>query len=78
MFTPFFEDTVLGCFIRLGVGQRPEDGQPVYRLAQIVGVEEYHRNYKMNKTSTRTALRIRHGKAEKVFLMDIVSNSDVT
>ncbi len=37
-------------------------------------IVDYHRVYKLNQTPTNQALRVRHGKAEKTFLMDVTSN----
>ena len=73
MFAPFFEDTIVRGFVRLMIGMDPQRQQS-YRLCQIIGVEEYHRAYKVNGILTKKVLRLKHGKAEKVFLMDVVSN----
>jgi RNA polymerase-associated protein RTF1 len=59
----------------VGVG---EDKVQKYRVAQVVDVVDYHRAYKLGTTMTKKALRLKHGKAEKVFLMDIISNGDFT
>lgn len=39
-------------------------------------VVDYHRTYKLNSTSTQKCLLLRHGNAQKSFLMDVVSNGD--
>ncbi|KAK9711857.1 RNA polymerase-associated protein rtf1 [Basidiobolus ranarum] len=75
--TPFFEKTIIGCFVRIGLGV-DENKNLVYRICQIEDVTKYHRPYRLGNTMTDKALLLKHGKAEKVFLMDIVSNGDFT
>jgi RNA polymerase-associated protein RTF1 len=55
-----------------------KDQQMAYRVGQVKSVETYHRIYKVNGTPTNKALRIAHGKAERVFLMDVISNQSFT
>ncbi|RKP06705.1 hypothetical protein THASP1DRAFT_4002, partial [Thamnocephalis sphaerospora] len=74
---PFFEQAVTGAFARIGIGQGP-DGQMVYRICCVQGVEEYPRPYQFGNTTTNLALRCSHGKAIKLFRMDIVSNGAFT
>ncbi|KAL2911523.1 RNA polymerase-associated protein rtf1 [Polyrhizophydium stewartii] len=62
------------CFVRIGVGSDPTTREQVYRMAQILETPTYHRTYRLANTVTKTALKLAHGKAVKVFLMDIVSN----
>ncbi|KAI8915602.1 hypothetical protein EDD86DRAFT_196423, partial [Gorgonomyces haynaldii] len=71
-----FDSTVKGAFVRLSVGKSGD--QRIYRLCQIVEVVEYHRTYRFGGTVTNKALSVSHGKAKKVFLMDIVSKSPIT
>ena len=52
--------------------------QPTYRVTQIRDVTEYHRIYKVNGSQAKKALKVVHGKAEKEFLLDMVSNGDFT
>ncbi|ORY02879.1 plus-3-domain-containing protein [Basidiobolus meristosporus CBS 931.73] len=75
--TPFFERTIIGCFVRIGLGV-DENKNLVYRICQIEDVTKYHRPYRLGNTMTDRALLLKHGKAEKVFLMDIVSNGSFT
>ncbi|KAG9291042.1 hypothetical protein G9A89_012914 [Geosiphon pyriformis] len=72
MFSPFFKETVVGCFVRLYIGTKDK---PIYRVCEIISVEKHHRNYKVENTLTNKSLRLKHGKAEKIWPMDIVSNS---
>ncbi|KAJ1332133.1 hypothetical protein BSLG_008952 [Batrachochytrium salamandrivorans] len=74
----FFTETVVGCFVRIGVGNDPNTREQVYRLARIVETPTYHRAYRLAGTLTKTSLKVAHGKAAKIFLMDIVSNKPFT
>ncbi|CAG8537192.1 9115_t:CDS:10 [Ambispora gerdemannii] len=68
MFDPFFEKTVIGCFVRLHIGMK-ENGTQIYR------VRKHHRNYKVENTLTNKSMLLRHGKDQKVWTMDIISNA---
>jgi hypothetical protein len=72
-----FAEVVEGCFVRLGIGMG-SNRQQAYRICQIQEIVDYHRTYKLNKTVIKKALNLKHGKAEKVFLMDVISNSPFT
>ncbi|KAI8848037.1 hypothetical protein BC829DRAFT_394915 [Chytridium lagenaria] len=76
-YAKFFKETIQGCFLRVGLGVNQEK-KPIYRVTQINDVVEYHRNYQLGKITTRKALSLSHGKARKVFLMDVVSNQPIT
>jgi len=71
---PFFEDAVVGAFVRIGIGRR--DDQPMYRVAEVVGVKDGFRLYKMGEYSTGKRLVLRVGDAEKPFQMSFVSNQN--
>lgn len=34
---PYFEEAVIGCFVRVGLGMNHHTGKPTYRMAEIVG-----------------------------------------
>lgn len=36
---PFFEGTVRGCYVRLGIGMS-RDNEPVYRVCEVVRVDD--------------------------------------
>ncbi|KAI8351459.1 hypothetical protein EDC96DRAFT_518670 [Choanephora cucurbitarum] len=79
IFAPFFENTVIGCYVRLYIGPDPQKKTPVYRLCQIIDVVPWHKTYKVTEnTWSNKALKVKHGKAEKDFPMDIVSNQPIT
>ncbi|KAI9355382.1 hypothetical protein DFJ73DRAFT_825435 [Zopfochytrium polystomum] len=76
-FTSFFAETVIGCFVRIGLGYDSEK-RAQYRLAQISDVVDYHKPYYVETVLTKKALQCSHGRAKKVFTMDVVSNQAVT
>ncbi|KAI9005492.1 hypothetical protein CLU79DRAFT_593543 [Phycomyces nitens] len=64
--TPFFEKTAID----------PQTKKLVYRLCQIQDIVPYHKVYKVAPdVFSNKAIKAKHGNAEKVFPMDIVSNS---
>ncbi|KAF9201458.1 RNA polymerase-associated protein rtf1 [Haplosporangium sp. Z 27] len=76
-YSPFFKDTVVGCYVRLLLGP-DQNRQPVYRITEIIGVGKQSKIYQVGKTMTNLTLTLKHGKAEKAFTMDIISNSNFT
>ncbi|KAG2177557.1 hypothetical protein INT44_008069 [Umbelopsis vinacea] len=77
--TPFFEETAVGCYVRLFIGPDPQTKTPVYRLCEIVDVIPWHKTYKVAEgVWSNKAVKARHGKAQKPFPMDIISNGTVT
>uniref|UniRef100_A0A2R5LKV4 Putative rna polymerase-associated protein rtf1 n=1 Tax=Ornithodoros turicata TaxID=34597 RepID=A0A2R5LKV4_9ACAR len=71
---PFFAKTVVGCFVRIGIGSH--NGKPVYRVAQITDVVETAKVYALGRARTNKGLRLKHGKQERVFRLEFVSNQD--
>jgi len=49
---PFFDQAVLGCFVRLFIGES-EDGKKCYRLCEIIDVEKSKSEYKFPAPSSR-------------------------
>ncbi|KAI8059854.1 hypothetical protein BC940DRAFT_323675 [Gongronella butleri] len=80
LYTPFFENTIAGSFVRLYIGTNPKsNNEAVYRLCEVVGIEPWHKMYKISSgVMCNRGIRVKHGKSEKVFPMDIISNSAVT
>ncbi|KRY67091.1 RNA polymerase-associated protein, partial [Trichinella pseudospiralis] len=74
--TPFFKNTVVGCYVRVSIGAN--NGVPVYRVAEIIDVVETAKVYEFENTRTNKGLRLRHGKAERVYRLEFLSNSDFT
>ncbi|VDN06337.1 unnamed protein product [Thelazia callipaeda] len=74
---PFFNKTVIGCFVRIGIG-RNKEGRSVYRAAQILDVVETAKVYQLESTRTNKGFKLKHGKEERVYRLEFVSNSDFT
>ena len=73
---PFFEKTITGCFVRVGVGVN--NGQQVYRAAQVMGVCETAKQYLVEKVKTNKGLRLKHGPDERVYRLEFISNQPIT
>ena len=74
---PIFRKTVVGCFVRIGIGNNPENNKPIYRVAEVVDVCETSKVYDVMKGQARTnvGLKLKHGKDSRVFRLQFVSNS---
>merc|ERR1712142_225760 len=75
---PIFKKTVIGCFVRIGIGQNKEKNVPVYRVAEITDVCETAKVYDVMKSRTNIGLRLKHGKNSKVFRAQFISNQPFT
>ncbi|XP_053683966.1 RNA polymerase-associated protein Rtf1 [Sabethes cyaneus] len=73
---PMFDQVVLNCFVRINIGNN--NGRPVYRVAEIVGVVETAKIYQLGKGRTNKGFRLRHGSQERVFRLEFISNQDFT
>ncbi|CAG9116171.1 unnamed protein product [Plutella xylostella] len=73
---PFFARVVTGCFVRIGIGNN--NGNPVYRVAEIIDVYETAKVYQLGGTRTNRGLKLRHGAQDRVFRLEFVSNQDFT
>ncbi|XP_028165181.1 RNA polymerase-associated protein Rtf1-like, partial [Ostrinia furnacalis] len=69
---PFFARVVTGCFVRIGIGNN--NGNPVYRVAEIIDVYETAKVYNLGNTRTNKGLKLRHGTQDRVFRLEFVSN----
>ncbi|CAH0598767.1 unnamed protein product [Chrysodeixis includens] len=73
---PFFARVVNGCFVRIGIGNN--NGNPVYRVAEIIDVYETAKVYNLGNTRTNKGLKLRHGTQDRVFRLEFVSNQEFT
>ncbi|XP_065091938.1 RNA polymerase-associated protein Rtf1 [Ochlerotatus camptorhynchus] len=73
---PMFDQIVLNCFVRINIGNN--NGRPVYRVAEIVGVVETAKIYQFGKCRTNKGFKLKHGSQERVFRLEFVSNQDFT
>ncbi|KAI5120538.1 hypothetical protein M0805_004546 [Coniferiporia weirii] len=74
---PWFEEYTKGAWVRYLIGQ--DQGQPIYRICEITSLgASSAKPYKIENEYFDTILELRHGKANKTFPMDKVSNSPFT
>ncbi|XP_003744270.1 RNA polymerase-associated protein RTF1 homolog [Galendromus occidentalis] len=76
LFMPFFAKTVVGCFVKIGVGQM--GGAQNYRIAEILEVVETPKVYQCGKNRTNRGLKLKHGKEERIYRIEYVSNQEFT
>jgi len=72
--TPFFKETVIGCFVRLSVGIK--DGKQMYRIAEITDVSQGPVAYDLEATKTDKLVKCKHGRDERNFRIQYVSNTE--
>ncbi|CAK8679220.1 unnamed protein product [Clavelina lepadiformis] len=73
---PIFKETVLGCYVRVWVGE--EESRPPYVMAEIVDVVQTVKSYQLGKVRTNVGLMLKHGQHKRVFTLQCMSNSDFT
>lgn len=71
---PIFEKTVIGCFVRINIGNNSSTQKLVYRVAEIIAVTETPKIYALGTSRTNKGLRLKHGTQERVFRLEFVSN----
>jgi RNA polymerase-associated protein RTF1 len=74
---PFFPTTVINSFVKVGIGQKV-GGEHVYRVCQVLDVVEGPKTYNLEKAKTNKIIKVRHGKDERSFRMEFVSNAHFT
>uniref|UniRef100_A0A1I7UBR6 Plus3 domain-containing protein n=1 Tax=Caenorhabditis tropicalis TaxID=1561998 RepID=A0A1I7UBR6_9PELO len=72
---PFFDSTVVGCFVRLGQGMM-SGSESKYRIWKIIGVEQTNKVYDLEGKKTNKSIKCQFGKTERLFRMQFVSNSE--
>eukprot|EP00897_Mesotaenium_endlicherianum_P006957 jgi/Mesen1/628/ME000108S10788 len=74
---PFFEDLVVGCLVRLGIGMSPT-GQSVYRVCEIVGVDskDPSKQYKFEGRMTHKWLDCKWGEHRARWQLARVSDKE--
>jgi len=73
---PAFKTLVVGSFVRVGIGNY--ESKPVYRVGEVVDVCETKKVYSINRVKTNIGLRLKHGRQERVFRIEFVSNNGFT
>jgi len=71
---PFFEDVVVGCFVRVGIGM--QEGRATYRAAEIMGVKDGFRQYSIEKVVTTKRIELQIGSSRRYFQMNYISNTN--
>ncbi|KAJ1346929.1 hypothetical protein KIN20_001859 [Parelaphostrongylus tenuis] len=74
VYAPFFAKTVIGCFVRVGLGGY--GGKSKYRLSQVVDVVETNRVYTFENNKTNKGLKLKYGSDERIFRIEFVSNAE--
>lgn len=72
---PIFEKTIVGCFVRINIGNNSSQQKLVYRVAEITAVVETPKIYMFGTCRTNKGIRLKHGMQERVFRLEFVSNS---
>ncbi|KAL7739450.1 hypothetical protein ACLKA6_011317 [Drosophila palustris] len=75
---PIFEQTVIGCFVRVSIGAALNEQPSIYRLSEIVALDSIEQEYQVGTRRTRRVLQLKHGGHQRSFLMNVVSNGPVT
>ncbi|CRK92996.1 CLUMA_CG006588, isoform A [Clunio marinus] len=75
---PIFEKTVVGCFVRINIGNNNSTQKLVYRVAEITAVVETPKIYAFGTGRTNKGLKLKHATQERVFRLEFVSNQDFT
>lgn len=73
---PYFSEVAKGCFVRVGIGQH--EGKPVYRVAEIIAVNEQTKTYSVGKQKAHKNFNLQHGTFEKPFTFEVLSNQRIT
>uniref|UniRef100_A0A8R1DRC7 Plus3 domain-containing protein n=1 Tax=Caenorhabditis japonica TaxID=281687 RepID=A0A8R1DRC7_CAEJA len=72
---PFFNATVIGCYVRLGQGQM-SGSESKYKIWKIVNVEDGNKVYEFEGKRTNKHIKCQNGRQERLFRMQFVSNSE--
>lgn len=71
---PFFEKTVVGCLVRIGIGI--QDGRATYRVAEITAVKDGFRQYSIEKVKTTKRIELQIGTSKRYFQINYCSNTN--
>ncbi|KAL5703986.1 hypothetical protein ACHQM5_022470 [Ranunculus cassubicifolius] len=72
---PFFEELIVGCFVRVGIGKR--DNKAYYRLCIVKNVDatEPNKQYRLENKMTHKYLSVTWGRSEARWQMAVISES---
>jgi len=68
----FFKKIACGCFVRIGIGLN--QGNSIYRVAEVLDVVETSKVYTLGSTKTNKGFKLRHGEEERTYRLEFVSN----
>ena len=72
---PFFDETVVGCIVRIGLGQTEMGGSGLYRAAEVVAVKEMpEQPYTLGTRRSTKRLQLEFGECRRSYPMTSVSN----
>ena len=72
---PFFDETVVGCLVRIGLGQTETGGSGLYRAAEVVAVKEMpEQPYTLGTRRSTKRLQLEFGECRRSYPMTSVSN----
>jgi len=69
---PWMPRFVQNLYVKLCLGEH--NGEPLYRICQIAGLDKYHRPYRFSGKTTDRALLLRIESKKRLFKMQLVSN----
>ncbi|PIA50815.1 hypothetical protein AQUCO_01200224v1 [Aquilegia coerulea] len=72
---PFFEEVIVGCFVRVGIGKK--GNKAYYRLCIVKNVDatEPNKQYRLENKSTHKYLSVTWGRSEARWQMAVISES---
>lgn len=78
IYAPFFNETAIGLFAKISVGQSPQTHQPMYKVAYIVditkGPTSYYLDHERMKERTDKQCLVRIGGVVRTYKMSFISN----
>ena len=73
---PFFDETVVGCLVRIGLGQTETGGSGLYRLAEVVAVaEDAEKPYTLGSRRCTKRLQLEFGECRRWYPMTMVADT---
>jgi len=69
---PWMPQFVQHLYVKLCLGEH--NGEPLYRICQIAGLDNYHRSYRFGGKTTDQALILRIESKKRLFKMQLISN----
>lgn len=79
VYAPFFKETVIGLFVKISVGNKPNPVDPkmvehIYKVAQIIDIIKCPIPYTIFKNKTDKQCLVKVGRVERTYKMSFISN----